>query len=239
MSSSRRRFIVLEGIDGSGTTVQAELLYETLRGWKFPVFLTSEPSKGIIGKLIREIIGGRTYTYLNTMDPDRLKVILALLFTADRADHVWTELTPHWDNDEIVICDRYSLSTFCYELGELTIIDWIEEIGKALPTPDFTLYLRLDANQAFKRLEKRWAEKGKGGAEPEIFEKKGLQRKLVENYDAFCGHVHENESLVEKHNIKTIDASGTIEQVSRLVLEAVKGELYEWGMMPASRMKGI
>lgn len=231
----RRRFIVFEGIDGSGTTVQSQLLYETLREWKFPVYLTAEPSQGIVGKLLREILGGKTYTYLNRMNPEKLKVILALLFTADRADHVWTELEPHWENDEIVICDRYSLSTLCYELGELTDRGWIEDIGRSLPTPDLTLYLRLSADQAFDRLEKRWAEKGEGGAESEIFEKRAFQEKLVENYDAFCGHLHENESLVEKHNIKTVDASGTIEQVSRLVLEALKDELHHWGMIPISK----
>lgn len=225
------RFIVLEGIDGSGTTVQSNILTNTLNSNNVDTHRTAEPSTGAIGKLIREIIGGKTFTYLNSMDPERLKVILALLFTADRADHAWTELEPQWKQGVVTVCDRYSLSTFAYELGVLTDRQWIQEIGRSLPTPDLTIYLRLSAEQAFDRLLKRWEEKGDGGSKPEIFEKIEVQKKLVSNYDAFCGLLHANETFVEKNNVVVVDASLSIEEVAVQILGVTMNHLRKWRLV--------
>ncbi len=224
------KFIVFEGIDGSGTTVQVEILRKALVEEGIQCHKTAEPSQGAIGKLIRKIIGGKTYTYLNRMDPERLKVVLALLFTADRADHVWTEMETKWADGDVILCDRYAISTLCYELGVLTDREWLTTLGRALLVPDLTLYLRLSADQAFGRLKKRWEEKGEGGAHPEIFEKVELQRKLVSHYDAFCGQLYEGERIARTHNVITIDASGSIEEVAKLVYDEVETHLQQWGL---------
>lgn len=226
---SNGQFIVLEGIDGSGTTVQAEILTNTLVNEGIPFHKTAEPSMGAIGKLLREILGGKIFTYLNRMNPERLKVILALLFTADRADHVWTEMEPHWEKGEVTVCDRYALSTLAYELGVLTDRNWIEEIGRSLPRPDLTLYLRLSAEQAFERLKKRWENTEE--AKPEIFEKLELQKNLVHHYDAFCGLLHENESFAEKNNVVVIDASGTVEEVAVQISAVTLNHLQKWRLL--------
>lgn len=224
------RFITLEGIDGSGTTVQAGRLHGFLKKLGVDSHQTAEPSHGAIGRLIRQILGDKPdFTYINRLDPERRKVILALLFTADRADHAWTEMETYWNNGVVVISDRYHLSTFAYELGVLADRDWIETLGRALPKPDLTFYLRLDAEQAFERLKKRWEEKGSGGADPEIFEKLELQKQLVSNYDAFCGHLYEGERLAK--NVITIDASQTIDEVEAEIQTHTRVHLEEWGIL--------
>jgi dTMP kinase len=226
------KFIVFEGIDGSGTTVQAQLLHGRLNNLGVSCHKTAEPSGGAIGKLIREILGDKPlFTYINKMDHERRKVILALLFTADRLDHVWTEMETYWDRGDVVLCDRYAISTLAYELGVLTDRTWIDRIGRSAPLPDLTLYLRLSADQAFERLKKRWEEKGEGGAAPEIFEKLELQKQLVSNYDAFCGQLYEGEKVAHRHNVVTIDASGDIEEVRVLVWKVVREHLRQWSLL--------
>lgn len=225
-------FISLEGIDGAGTTVQAQLLHGRLNDLGVSCHKTAEPSGGAIGKLIRQILGDKPdFTYINRMDPERRKVILALLFTADRLDHVWTEMETYWKKGDVVLCDRYAISTLAYELGVLADRAWIEEIGRSAPRPDLTVYLRLSAEQAFERLQKRWKEKGEGGASPEIFEKLELQKQLVSNYDAFCGQLYEGEKVVQRNNVVTIDASGDIEEVRVEVWKVVREHLQQWELL--------
>lgn len=80
MADERGRFIVLEGIDGAGTTTQAALLADALRArLGVEVELTREPTDGPLGRVLREALSGRA-----PLDP----VALALAFAADRADHV-------------------------------------------------------------------------------------------------------------------------------------------------------
>lgn len=224
------RFITLEGIDGAGTTEQAARLHGYLKKLGVGSHQTAEPSDGAIGRLIRQILGDKPdFTYINRLDPERRKVILALLFTADRADHAWTEMETYWNLGQVVISDRYHLSTLAYELGVAATRDWIETLGAALPKPDLTFYLRLDAEQAFARLKNRWEEKGPGGADPEIFEKLELQKQLVSNYDAFCGHLYEGERLAK--NVITIDASQSIDEVEQEIKGHALIHLEQWSIL--------
>ena len=80
------RFIVFEGIDGAGTTSQAGRLLARLRQLDLSAHLTAEPSKGPIGRLLRSLLGGAAAP----VDPDAM----ALLFAADRRDHLAREIVP-------------------------------------------------------------------------------------------------------------------------------------------------
>ena len=98
-----------------------------------------------------------------------------------------------------------------------------------LPKPDLTFYLRLDAEQAFERLKKRWKEKGEGGSDPEIFEKLELQKQFVFHYDAFCGRIHDNEEMAKQ--VIIIDASKSIEEVHHDILRHAKAHLESKGLL--------
>src|SRR5438552_7626627 len=102
--------MVIEGIDGAGTTTQTRLLTDWLRGRGLAAHRTREPSDGPIGRLIREILGQPPGAM--TGGP------MALLFAADRLDHLAREIEPALARGEQVLCDRYYHSSFAYQAVE-------------------------------------------------------------------------------------------------------------------------
>src|SRR5690349_10994916 len=105
MSSPRRGFfLVLEGLDGAGTTTQLECLSRALRQRGATVCATREPSDGPVGVMLRQALTGR----LGLKGGAPLShETLALLFAADRMDHLQAEVLPALERGETVICDRY------------------------------------------------------------------------------------------------------------------------------------
>src|SRR5215471_10635383 len=114
MEKRRGRFIVLEGIDGAGTTTQAARLSDRLRAEapKVPVRVTREPSDGPIGSLIRQVLTGRI-----VVPGGRAPgwATMALLFAADRMDHVESEIEPFLAQGGVVLSDRYDASSLAYQ----------------------------------------------------------------------------------------------------------------------------
>lgn len=99
-------FIVLEGVDGAGTTTHTKLLAASLGARGLPVHTTREPSDGPIGVMIRQILTGRLVVPgMNGPRPPTWKT-MALLFAADRADHVEAEIEPNLRDGVTVISDR-------------------------------------------------------------------------------------------------------------------------------------
>src|SRR4051794_5711725 len=98
------KLIVLEGIDGAGTTTQAQRLGKHFGA---RVHVTREPSDGAAGILIRQILRGEYHPYDHTA--------LALLFAADRLDHLKREIEPQLQKGVHVISDRYVISSLVYQ----------------------------------------------------------------------------------------------------------------------------
>jgi dTMP kinase len=157
----RGAFIVLEGIDGAGTTTQTNALREHFRQTGRKVFFTHEPSDGPVGMLIRlalqgRLVGGNYATHDEddssaggdaTFDP----TALALLFAADRADHLAAQVKPNLDAGRIVVCDRYLLSTLAYQ-GQTNDDAWLLQINRPAIVPDLTLFLDLPPAEALERM---------------------------------------------------------------------------------------
>src|SRR5690606_1380005 len=136
--------IVLEGIDGAGTTTQAERLAELLRGWGKSVVLTREPTSGPIGRLLRTTLGGG----LTDAEGERVDLdwaAMALLFAADRLDHVRREIEPALLRGEVVISDRYDLSSLVYQSATCpegaSATPWLTQLNARARRPDLTLVL--------------------------------------------------------------------------------------------------
>jgi dTMP kinase len=139
-------FIVIEGLDGSGKTTQATLLARRL-SQSYSVLLTAEPSQGKIGSFIRE---GCLY------EEKRLPTEAeALLFAADRIDHIEKEIKPALDEGKLVICDRFVYSSMAYQGSAGLSLDWIKTINARTLQPDFSLFIDVAPKHVLERLQRK------------------------------------------------------------------------------------
>lgn len=177
-STKRGRFIVFEGIDGSGKTTQAKAIAEWLptsglipEGRK--VVLTREPGATPVGATIREmVLHGR-----DDLDP----VAELLLFAADRAQHVATVIKPALERGDWVVCDRFTGSTIAYQgYGrghDLQVIDQVNAISTGGLEPDLVIWLSLDVFTAANRM---------GGEDRFEDQEIDFMRRVHQGYLDFC-----------------------------------------------------
>lgn len=164
-------FLVFEGIDGSGKSTQAQLLYETLVYKGIQVVLTKEPTDGPFGKRLRQLAQkGR--------DEITLQEEYAL-FIQDRAEHVENELIPQLAQGAVVVCDRYYYSTMAYQgaLGMDPETIYAENVRR-FPTPDKVLCITVSPRTGRSRITSGRKET------PNLFEKKAYLTKVAALFDA-------------------------------------------------------
>ena len=200
------RFIVLEGLDGAGTTTQAQKLGIELRQEGHRVVVTCEPTEGPVGRLIRQALTRRLMHRRG--DGAFSSQTLALLFAADRLDHLHAEIVPALQSGQVVICDRYLLSSLAYQ-GVSMAASWIERINQFAIPPDLTLFLEVDPRIAASR------RLGRGGAE-ELFDAAELQAQIARRYRAVT------RRLRSSHRVIRIDASKSIEEVTEETMRVVR-----------------
>lgn len=164
------KFIVFEGLDGSGTTTQTNLLFKYLKKQGKKVFLTSEPTHSLIGGLIEGQIAG---------DWKSSPECLQLLFTADRAHHLEKEITPLLKKKVTVICTRYILSTLAYGSIDIKDTQWLLNLNKKFIWPDITFLLKVSPRTCIQRMKKERFRK-------ELFEKEEKLKKVYKNYLKFA-----------------------------------------------------
>lgn len=145
--------ISFEGIDGSGKSTQAKLLYEHYKSKGIKVSLSAEPTHSGIGSEIRQMLNDGS---INKLSKERV----IEMFYEDRIEHI-ARLKEQ--NNEIDIIDRYSGSTLAYQLGDKDadpeewqrlksiILSWNKKVPKAF----ITVYLHITPEKALKRLAKR------------------------------------------------------------------------------------
>jgi len=139
-------FIVIEGLDGSGKTTQAKLLARKLEKTR-KVLLTAEPSCGKIGAFIRE-----DCLYEEKRLPTEAE---ALLFAADRIEHMYSEVKPALDEGKLVICDRYIYSSLAYQGSAGLSLEWIKTINARAMQPDFSLFIDVPPERVIERLQRK------------------------------------------------------------------------------------
>lgn len=208
---ARGRFVVIEGIDGAGTTTQAARLAERLRSLPALVRVTREPSDGPIGTLVRQVLTGRIVV------PDGRApgwATMALLFAADRLDHVEAEIEPALASGAIVISDRYDASSLGYQSvmsgkGGEGAIEWIRSLNRHALRPDLTIVLDVGADVAAVRRESR-------GETAQIYEQNEVQRALVAFYRSLDRHIPNDR-------IAHVDASGSMDEVHARIFDAYTG----------------
>jgi dTMP kinase len=193
----RGAFIVIEGLDGSGKTTQAKLLATRLNR-NHQALYTAEPSEGIVGNFIRE-----SCLYGEKRLPATVE---ALLFAADRVEHVENEIKPALAEGRLVICDRYMYSSLAYQGSTGLSIDWIGAINNFALKPDFAVFIDVSPETVLNRLSRRKS----------IMENLETQRKVREIY----------LKSVEKGDLTLIDGEKAVEEVAqdleRIVLHFLK-----------------
>ena len=161
------RLIVIEGIDGAGTTTQTRLLVDWMNARGLSAHATREPSDGPVGRLLREILGGAHAPVAGTT--------MALLFAADRMDHLSREIEPRLESGQHVVSDRYYHSSLAYQAEEADR-EFVAAVNARARKPDLTLFLRVDARQAAQR-------RHAAGRITERYDDLALQERIAKNYD--------------------------------------------------------
>jgi dTMP kinase len=150
--SGRGRFIVFEGLDCSGSTTQANYLYERLIAAGNRVLLTSQPSSGPVGHLIRLLFSGRV-----VLPPDRhiRDRQFAYLFAADRFDHLnnpTTGILKYLSEGVDVISTRYVLSSLAYNVETDEEEAFVRRLNADFPEPDYLIFLDCPVELSIERM---------------------------------------------------------------------------------------
>lgn len=178
------RLVVIEGLDGAGTTTQARLVVEALRQRGTAAHLTREPSDGPVGRLIREMLTGQ-----HSIDGQPLaQTTFSLLFAADRLDHLQREVEPALARGEVVVSDRWYHSSLAYQ-GTAADRAWIDLLNQRARRPDLTILLRVRAETAARR---RLA----AGRVQELFEDLAMQERVAAGYDQVFAALTAREPVV-------------------------------------------
>lgn len=190
------RFVVLEGLDGAGTTTQAVRLADALRARDLRVCATAEPSEGPLGALARAHVRKEI-----SLDP----VSAALAFLGDRADHLASVIRPAIGRGEWVVCDRYMLSTLAYQGAEDVDRLWVLDASRSFEIPDLTVFLDVPPPVLAERISSR--------GPSERYESPDLQDALRESYESSIEFLRERG-----HRIAVVDGSADPARVSEAVL---------------------
>jgi len=193
--------IVIEGIDGAGKTTHARRLVRWLRKMGIQAHYTFEPTKGVIGRLLEKMALKRKVNVK----------VEALLFAADRIDHLDKIIKPLLEKGSIVISDRYIHSSIAYQSITVGDQEWIEELNKFAEKPDLVILLDVDPEIGLRRIKRRRAR----------FEKIEILEKVREKY----------LELAKREGFKVIDANREVNEVFEDVRRFVEKFLKEKGVL--------
>lgn len=144
------KFIVLEGVDGSGKSTQSALLKQALIDAGEVVYSTFEPTNGPIGSVLRNILTHRIKADEKT---------IAALFLADRLDHIQNEqngLLKMLQQGMTVVCDRYYFSSYAYHSTHIDM-NWVIQsnaLCAELLRPDLNIYIDITPETSMERIAK-------------------------------------------------------------------------------------
>jgi dTMP kinase len=164
-------FIVLEGLDGSGTTTQLGLAEQRLKSRGIPHFCTSEPTQGVIGRIIRQILKKQLPAEANTV---------ALLFAADRTEHLYQKdkgILAQLRQGRLVLSDRYLFSSLAYQsLG--CDPQFVFSLNCHFPLPRHVIFLDTTVDVSQRRLVRRSADN------QELYDDREMQRDILAAYES-------------------------------------------------------
>ncbi len=197
------KLIVMEGLDGSGQSTQANLLKDFLLKKGYQTVLTKEPTQDSKdGRKIREVLDKKS-----EIQPQKLQE----LFAQDRKEHLEGVIIPALKEGKIVISDRYFFSSFAYGTTSGLDLGWLIEINNDFLLPDITFFLKVSPEICLKRVDVRNKNK-----ERTLFEEKEKLSKVWQVYQNLPNRFD---------NISVINGEKSIEEVAGFVKKIIKKEL--------------
>jgi dTMP kinase len=194
-------FIVFEGVDGSGTSTQLELLGKRLREAGVSASISAEPTKGPIGRLIRDAIAGRTPLEAESV---------ARLFAADRGEHLNGSggIRESLKAGGMAVSDRYIFSSLAYQ-GLTCGPDLPAALNAPFPLPELLLFFDIRPELSLARLS--------GRGERDIYENESFQTRVDQAYRGVIAAYRDRGM-----RIAIIDASQSVGAVHEAVWQAVE-----------------
>jgi dTMP kinase len=187
------RFIVLEGLDGAGTSTQLERLHAALLARGKACMATCEPTESPVGRLIRSVVGGT-----HPMAPQSL----ALLFAADRSEHLSGQpdgVLAALARGTIVASDRYLFSSLAYQALD-SPFDYVVQLNRRFLLPRHLFFLDTPLEVCQQRVAQR--------ERRELFELEEVQHRLRASYQRVLDYFADGPVAVH-----SIDGSGSREAV--------------------------
>jgi dTMP kinase len=198
-------FIVLEGPDGAGISTQTALLRERLAALGVKAYATKEPTNGPIGSVVRQALSHRlVYPPAKPMGDE----VMALLYAADRLDHLQADILPRLEKGITVVCDRYRLSSYAYQ-GLTAGQEWVRALNSKSIAPSLTVFIDVPPEVSQKRITHR-------GGYVELYETDERLRPIYANYLSLIAELRKAGERIE-----VVDGTGTPEQVTQAILDSV------------------
>jgi dTMP kinase len=212
------KFIVFEGVEGSGKTTQIQRLQSWLQRDALPypeaqIVTTREPGGTALGQQLRQILLQST----DDLIQNRTEL---LLYAADRAQHVEAHLKPLLAANAMILCDRYTDSTVAYQgygrqLDQI-LIEQLNQIATGGLVSDLTLWLDLEVELGLERARLR-----ANHAEDRI-ERADL------SFHRRVQHGFAQLAAAHPERIVRIDASQSPDAVSQQIQRVLQARLRDW-----------
>jgi dTMP kinase len=207
VTTRRGKLIVLEGAEGVGKTTQLRRLGETLTARGIPFLSVREPGGTAIGNEIRRL--------LLEPGPGFSARTEALLFMASRAELVESDIRPALERGDVVLADRFFLSTYAYQIAGRGLAEAEVTAANLFATgglvPDLTILLRLSVPAALARADSRGARDRIESADDDF------HHRVAAAFDRFADPAWQR-SHPESGPVVAVDAAGSVDAVAAAVL---------------------
>jgi len=194
-------FVVVEGLDGAGTTTQTERLVTWLRAKGLTALQTREPTNGPVGQIIRSTLRGE--------EGAPARSTLPWMFAADRADHLRRTVEPALESGSWVVSDRYLHSSMAYQSLDLPL-EQVYGLNASFRVPDLTLFIDVPVDACLARIQKR-------GEAREIFEQRALLTAIAQQYGEVLQRLGDRGDAIAR-----IDGTQPMDAVAAAILEHIE-----------------
>jgi dTMP kinase len=204
-TDSPGKFLVFEGIDGSGKSTQIKRLHERLTQNQQEAVATFEPTDGPIGSLIRKMLAG-------SVETDQLTI--ASLFAADRTDHLMNRVNgvkKMVDKGRLVLCDRYYFSSYAYH-AQYMDMDWVIQanaLNAKILRPNVSLFIDVDPEVCLERIMAN-------RDSLDMYERIDILKRVRDNY--FLAF----EKLADQEKVVIIDGNDSPDRVAKNIWKTIQ-----------------